>query len=262
MKVGFLQFNPEFGRKEKNLDTIANILHNKEADLMVLPELCTTGFNFIDKEEARSFAEPFENGPTRVFLKDLARELNMALVAGFLEKEGSKVFNSLMFLPPDGEDILYRKLHLFDRGKLTFDPGDIPFRVHAYRGIKLGFAICFDWIYPEAFRTLALQGAQIICHCTNLVLPFYPMAALVRAVENGVFIVYSNRTGSENRGGIELGYIGTSRIVSPRGEILAEADKIQEITCIVEIDPTKASDKNITGLNHLFDDRRPEFYKL
>ncbi|MBN2542581.1 hypothetical protein JXI42_06910 [bacterium] len=262
MKVGFLQFKPVFGEVIRNFNRVSKMLEGVEADLIVLPELFTTGFNFIDNIEARSYAEPFKGGSTHEFMKGIAREKKCAFVAGFLEESNGKVYNSLMFVPPEGEDVLYRKLHLFDKGKKLFTPGDIPLSPVKYKGVKLGFLICFDWIFPETFRTLALKGAQVICHCTNLVLPFYPQAALVRAVENGVFIVYSNRTGAENRGGVNLKFIGMSRIISPRGEILVEADQTEETVKIIEIDPKEALDKNITKYNHVLKDRRTEFYDL
>ena len=120
--------------------------------------------------------------------------------------------------------------------------------------------ICFDWRFPEAARKLALLGAQIICHPSNLVLPHCPDAMVTRALENCLFTITANRVGSENRIEKRLQFIGHSRIIAPTGKILAELDDNNEGFIMVEIDPKLADDKAVTSGNDLFKDRRPEFY--
>jgi predicted amidohydrolase len=121
--------------------------------------------------------------------------------------------------------------------------------------------ICFDWLFPEVARILALQGADIICHPANLVLPYCPQATITRALENRVFIILANRIGYEERGGKKrLTFIGSSRIVDPYGDILIGSPSDTEEIQIVEIDPKKARDKTVAGINDIFLDRRKEFF--
>jgi predicted amidohydrolase len=127
---------------------------------------------------------------------------------------------------------------------------------------KIGVMICFDWYYPEAARTLALKGAEIICHPSNLVLPNCPDSMPVRCLENRVFAVTCNRTGSEARGGKDqLTFIGNSEVVAPGGAILHRAPRDQEELCIVEIDPADARNKALTPYNDLLRDRRESLYR-
>jgi predicted amidohydrolase len=120
--------------------------------------------------------------------------------------------------------------------------------------------ICFDWLFPEAARTLALQGAQVICHPANLVLPFCPDSMPVRALENRVFTITANRTGREKRGKLDFSYIGQSTMAGPDGRVLFRAGTKQECVRVVDIDPKKADNKKVTPLNDLFKDRRTEWY--
>ena len=83
---------------------------------------------------------------------------------------------------------------------LWFTPGDSGFQVWDIGLAKIGVMICFDWYYPESARTLALMGAEIICHPSNLVLPNSPDSMPVRCLENRVFAITSNRIGTEARG--------------------------------------------------------------
>ena len=122
--------------------------------------------------------------------------------------------------------------------------------------------ICFDWIFPEIARTLALKGADILCHSTNLVLPFCQDAMVTRCIENRVFALTANRVGTERRAGQELTFTGRSQVVTPRGEILTRADVVGEGVFIIEIDPLLARNKAITDVNDVLGDRRPELYEL
>lgn len=260
MKIGFVQFNPIFGQVDKNLTQIERLIGHCRADLLVLPELCTTGYNFISKKEVQQLAEPI-NGLSINALRQISIKTGIALVAGFAERSGKRTFNSAALLKPSGQVDIYRKIHLFFNEKKYFTPGDSGFKVFSLGRVKIGMMICFDWLFPEAARTLALQGAQIICHPSNLVLPFCPDSMPVRALENRVFTVTANRIGRENRGHSDLRFIGQSVIVAPNAKVLFRASKDKEAVQIVEIDPTEAYDKNITDLNNIFQDRRPSMYK-
>jgi len=120
--------------------------------------------------------------------------------------------------------------------------------------------VCFDWYFPEAARTLALKGADVIAHPSNLVLPHCPDAMPVRARENHVFTITANRHGREHRGEESLTFIGTSEICGPDGTILSRASESATAVTTVEFDPHSARDRRINRFNDVLADRRPEAY--
>lgn len=262
MRVGYYQNNPLFGKVEQNLEGITRQLNEAEADLIVLPELCASGYQFASHQEVRDLAEPIPDGPTTKRLLDIAKRKRMVVVAGLPERAGSCFYNSAVAVGPEGLIGCYRKTHLFFEETLFFAPGDTGFHVWDIGSARIGIMICFDWYYPEAARTLALKGAEIICHPSNLVLPNCPDSMPVRCLENRVFAVTSNRTGQEARGGKDqLTYIGNSEVVTPKGTILHRAPRDQEELWVVEINPAEARDKSVTQYNDLFRDRREAFYR-
>jgi predicted amidohydrolase len=262
VRVGYYQNNPEFGKVHENLDRISAKLDEAEADLIVLPELCVSGYQFVSQEEVLKLAESIPNGPTTRRLIDIAKRKRMVIAVGLPERAGSVCYNSAALVGPQGFIGCYRKTHLFFEETLFFTPGDTGFHVWDIGPANIGMMICFDWYYPESARTLALKGADIICHPSNLVLPNCPDSMPVRCLENRVFAVTCNRTGSEARGGKDrLSYIGNSEVVNPRGEILHRAPRDEEELFIVEIDPAEARDKAVTRYNDLLRDRRESLYK-
>jgi predicted amidohydrolase len=194
------------------------------------------------------------------FLKRLARQERAALAVGFAEIHGGRLYNSAALIAPEGLIGLYRKTHLFCNEKRWFSSGDTGFRVFPLGRTQVGLMICFDWIFPEAARALALRGAQVICHPSNLVLPHCPASMPVRALENRVFTVTANRTGRERRGGQDLRFIGRSLVCGPDRSVLASAGAAEECVRTAEVDPARALDKRMTPRNDIFRDRRPKFY--
>jgi predicted amidohydrolase len=262
MKIGFLQFAPVFGDVKRNLDQIAARLERAESEVIVLPELFATGYQFVSQEEVHQLSEPVPDGGTTKRLLDLARARRMTIVAGLPERSGRRYFNSAVVVGPSGFIGCYRKTHLFFEETLFFTPGDTGFLVWDIGPAKLGVMVCFDWFYPEAARTLALRGADVIAHPSNLVLPHCPDAMVTRCLENRVFSVTANRTGTEARGGKDaLTFVGQSEIVTPRGKILHRASHDQDELTIVEIDPAQARDKQLNAYNDLLRDRRSSTYE-
>ncbi len=262
MRVGYLQFEPAFGEVERNLDHVAACLGSVEADLIVLPELFATGYQFQSKDEVRRLAESVPDGATTRHLTELAARRDCTIVAGVAEREGDDCFNSAVVIGPRGFIGCYRKTHLFFEETLFFTPGNSGFHVWDIGLAKVGVMICFDWYYPEAARTLALQGAEIIAHPSNLVLPNCPDSMVTRCLENRVFSVTANRIGREARGGKDpLTFIGLSEVVDPRGRILHRAPRDSEDLCVVEIDPASARNKALNPYNDLLRDRRPALYE-
>lgn len=262
MKVAVVQFNPAFGDIEGNLKSIAGAISSTErADLVVLPELALSGYVFESPEEARKLAQA-PAGPEFDGLAELAGRRGSTLVVGFAENDGGTLYNSSMLITPEGSRAVYRKIQLFCREKSIFAPGDRPPAVVEVGGVRLGMMVCFDWIFPEVARSLALAGADILCHSANLVLPYCQDAMVTRCIENRVFAVTANRIGTEDRAGEKLTFTGRSQVVAPNGEILARAGIDTEEVLLVDIDPSLAREKAITAVNDVLADRRPELYRL
>jgi predicted amidohydrolase len=113
MRVGFFQFAPVFGEVKKNLEHVVERLSTTEADLMVLPELFTSGYQFVSKREVRELAEEIPKGPTTGRLVELARDRKMIIAAGLPERKGRRYYNSSVLIGPKGFIAVYRKIHLF-----------------------------------------------------------------------------------------------------------------------------------------------------
>ena len=256
-----LQYAVAFGDWSANAATIRRLLVDApDFDLLVLPELAFSGYDFRDRDELHALAEPFHDGPTAMLLRELARERNTVIVAGYAERAQEGCYNSAMLVCPDGAAHNYRKLHLFNREQDVFLPGDTPPTVVDTPAGRIGMMICFDWFFPETARCLALSGAQIIAHPSNLVLPWCQRAMFARSLENAVFTITCNRIGTEARTDRSLTFTGGSQILNTKGETLASAPTDREVLEIATLDPAQADNKTIAGRNDLFGDRRPEMY--
>ncbi|MBN1154193.1 acyltransferase [candidate division KSB1 bacterium] len=260
MNVGYIQFDCEFGRKDRNLSRVEQFIGKRQADLWVLPELFNSGYLFTNHDEVNRLSEPIPAGETCISLIELSRERNCTIVAGLPEAENGSYYNSAVCVSKGRYLGKYRKCHLFDREKLWFKSGDQIFDVINIDDVTIGIMICFDWIFPEAARSLALKGADIICHPSNLVLPYCQQAMITRSIENRIFSITSNRVGEEQRDDKTLRFTGMSQIVSPTGEVIFRSKPDREEVKVVTIDPCMARNKMMTGRNHLFNDRQPELY--
>jgi len=260
VKIGFFQFAPSIGNVDYNRTRLVEALLQTDADLLVAPELSVSGYYFSSTAQARELAEPIP-GPTTDALSEASAKSGCTIVTGIAELAGEQLFNSAVVIGPEGIIGTYRKIHLFNEETLHFTQGRDGFFSFDLKGVKIGVLVCFDHMFPEAARSLALQGAQIICHPSNLVLPEYgQLTSRVRAFENRIFWVLTNRWGTETVGKKSLTFTGTSQVVNPRGRILIRAETAGDEISAVEVDPKEALDKNITEYNHLLNDRRPEFY--
>ncbi|MFN3821882.1 MAG: nitrilase-related carbon-nitrogen hydrolase [bacterium] len=261
ISVACAQFLPRFGDLSYNLKRIEELTVKTDTHLIVFPELCTSGYEFRDGDEVRALAFAVPESSPYERLINLSVKEKKFLVIGFPEKAGDKVFNSCALLTPKGESFVYRKIHLFDREKLLFFPGDKDLEVVKTEIGNIGLMICFDWAFPEVARVLTLMGAHILCHPSNLVLQYCQRAMFARSVENGVYSLTANRIGTEERVGRRMTFTGASQILSPKGEILAQASPDQEEVISATIDPYLAENKMLTSNNHLIQDRRTQFYR-
>jgi predicted amidohydrolase len=258
MRIGFVQFAPTLGDVGNTIRTLEKLLAGVgPVELLVLPELCNSGYNFESLEQARATAEPVGEGLFVRFLEALCAARGCYVVSGLNERDGDRLYNSAVLVGPEGYVGRYRKLHLFLHEKDFFEPGDAGLPVFDVGACRLGMLVCFDWIFPEAWRALALQGADIICHPSNLVLPGLAQRAVpIHALTNRVYVVTANRIGTER----DLTFTGLSTIADPKGQVLLQASQAQEETGVVEADVALARDKWITPRNHILDDRRPREY--
>jgi len=251
MRVGFVQLDPKILDVEDNVDAALRLIGGKRTDLIVLPELFNTGYNFRNRGEAASVAESVPEGATTQALREFSKRDGTMVVAGVAERKGRSLYNSAVVLK-DGKYMgTYRKVHLFYNEKKFFKPG-LEFKVFG----KVGVMVCFDWYFPESARSLMLKGAEVIAHPSNLVLSNCPEAMKTRALENRVYAVTADRVGVE-RG---LRYTGQSEIVNPRGRIIYRASATKEECVVREIDLAMARNKNVTPRNNLLADRVPKAY--
>lgn len=261
MFAGYLQYPVAFGDFAANAARVRELVARAEgADLLVLPELAFSGYDFVDRAETEAHAERSGEGPAAALLRELAAAHNVTLVAGYAERADAGCYNACYCALPDGTLHNYRKIHLFNREQDLFLPGDAPPPVVETPHARVGLMICFDWFFPETARSLALRGAQVIAHPSNLVLPWCQRAMFARCVENRIFAITANRTGTEERAGRTLTFTGGSQVVSPHGEVLLSAPADGEAAAITELDPAVAEDKTVAGRNDLFADRRPALY--
>ncbi len=261
ISIGFIQPKIRFGDIDYNIeriDTLASKLD--DFDLIVLPELVYTGYIFLNREEALRIGRKYRE-KMYSHIEKFSDRYSAVVVAGFPEATDGKVYNSAFIAYKGGVIDTYRKLHLFYREKEWFDPGDKPLTIYKIGNMfRLGVMICFDWRFPEVARILSLKGADIIAHPSNLVYDYAYTVMLARSVENKVYTITSNRVGIDERGGMRIRFKGMSQIVSPDMEILYRGYKYREDAKVVEVDVNRARDKMATKLNHLFMDRRVEYY--
>ena len=224
------------------------------AGLVIFPEMFLTGYNIGDA--VFKLAEP-SDGPSAATVGKIARETGVALLYGYPERSGDRIFNSACLVNAAGERIAnYRKTHLYgSEENRMFRQGD-SLLVAELDGLKVGILICYDIEFPEAVRALALAGAELIAVPTALIQPFDIVARTLvpaRAFENQVYVAYAGMCGRE--GGI--GYCGLSCIVGPDGQDLARAGTGPALL-FADIDPAAISRGRRS--NPYLSDRHPELY--
>lgn len=255
MILSVLQFNPIRGKIFENYKTIENYLEKIQNAIVVLPEMSTTGYLFETKEELFPIAEEIPQGKFTELLANIAKKNNLLITAGLAERENDNLYNSAVVVYPKGFIGKYRKVNLFYKEKFIFQSGEKfeVFKVNFLgKEINLGVMICFDWFFPEVCRQLKIKGAEVIAHPANLVLPYCPSAMPIRALENKVYTVTSNRVGIEVSGNEKLEFIGQSVICSPSGQYLLKLDK-QDVG-IFKVETKLEINENITKYNNLRQD--------
>jgi predicted amidohydrolase len=262
IRLALVQFSPAFGNKAGNIERLLGMIAGQDADVFVLPELCTTGYFFQSREELAVMAEDVSGRSAELF-RSVAVQKRAWLIAGMAERHSDLFFNSVFVFSPDGsKPLVYRKSHLFYKESFVFEPGMTGFPViHDRRkDVAIGIMLCYDWRFPEAARVLALDGADIIACPSNLVTDAWMKVMPARAIENKVFVAVANRAGSETRGGETLSFRGLSALYDPYGEFVVHADGQHDAVLTADIDQTAGRDKRFNSFNDIFRDRRPELY--
>jgi len=261
MRLALVQTRPELGERTANLDAMAQLVENVEAEIYCFPELCTTGYAMDERDRFLDLSEKPGGTAGLDFFAELARHRNAAVVAGLPLLEEGRLYNAAGLFRPGEDAVFYRKLHLFAREKAVFDAGDRAPGLWEFRGLRLGMMICFDWVFPEVARLMAMAGADLILHPSNLVTPYCQRAMFARAVENAVFIATVNRVGEERYpDGTALRFTGASQLVGNRGDVHLSLPAEGEAAAVADLDFRAARDKWLTEHNHLMRDRRSEFF--
>lgn len=269
VKVAALQMEPHIGNKDRNIEETLKIIDEaakKGTELMVLPELCNTGYIFNSRKEAFDLSEEVPEGPTTQEWIKAAKKHNTHICAGITEREDNHLYNSVVVVGPEGYIGTYRKTHLWNEEKLWFEPGDLGFPVFSLPFGKIGCRICYDIWFPEVTRILAAQGADIICDSTNWVVvdplqtkekPTAAFSAQQMSLMNSVYSICADRVGEE-RG---CTFIGNSCITDPGGGFVAgpaDPDKPEIVTS--EINLMLARYRHWSDFNNPMTDRRTDLY--
>lgn len=255
-----VQFEPEFGAVEANLSRLSRLVESAAAAgarLVVLPEMCTTGYVFRSREEIAPWVQPVP-GPSTSFLGGLAARTKTHLVAGLAEVDlGTGFFyNTAVLLGEDGALLgKYRKLHSFVDETRWAKDGDLGMPVFSTGLGSIAIMICMDAEYFETARLAALQGAEILAFPTNWLGPAPSRSWRARALENRMYVVAADRWGEE-RG---TRFAGGSAIVDPGGRVLASRERGDGVV-MARIDPGLARDKHLMGFGHVLSRRLPREY--
>jgi predicted amidohydrolase len=268
IRIASVQLAPAVGEQESNrAHTLAAISDAcaAGASLVVLPELSNSGYAFTDRSEAAGLAEPV-HGPTVTAWMAAAAEHGAVIVGGFCEAgRAGELHNSAAVVDASGVRAVYRKLHLWDREKLVFSPGREPPPIVDTVVGRLGIAICYDIVFPELTRRMAVEGADALVLPTNSTIPD-PHAdprpdialAVATAYVNRVWVIVADRWGAE-RG---TQWAGASVIVDQLGTVLVgPAEPDSPAILMADGDLTAARDKRWGDRNDLFTDRRTDVYQ-
>ena len=231
--IALAQLGPRLRHTEANVETVRRVVaEHPEAGLVVFPELFLSGYTVTGVDELAILP----SGPELKTLADIARENSTALIVGAAERVNDGVANSAFCVDERGNiTAAYRKVQVYggDEGD-AFLVGDELLLVELC-GVKVGLMICFDMEFPEVARALAWAGAELLVTISANMEPFgndHAVFASARALENGLPHAYVNQVGPGDKG---LIFTGGSSIISPDGELLAQAGSLEEIVVNAEL---------------------------
>ena len=234
------------------------------AQIVVLPELASSGYVFADRDELASLAET-RDGAAITEWANLAGAFGLTIVGGFPEAAGDAIYNSAAVVDASGLRAVYRKAHLWDTENRVFDRGDdLPIVVDTEHG-RIGVMICYDVEFPEWVRAVALSGADLLCAPVNWPLlprpegerPTEMVRALAGAGMNRMAMAVCDRTGVER--GVD--WIGGSVIIDADGYPLAVAEFGRAGVVIADVDLAESRLKRFNANNDALGDRRTDLYR-
>jgi omega-amidase len=261
MKIAAAQIACALGDVDANLRKMRDFsarAKEEGAELIVFPEASDTGYSM---RVIRDHAKPWTEGAVPA-LQRMAKELSLTIVAGVSERAGDIIYNSQVFIDPQGELVAsYRKTHLFvlapNDESTCYTPGDKFVSVSA-SGFNFGLSICYDLRFPEVSRALALEhGANVVLVSSAWPLPrveHLRALAIARAIENQSYLVLANRTGVD--AGVTC--CGMSAIIDPSGVVLASASGDREELLIADV--STATIAEVRKKVPVFANRRSDLY--
>ena len=270
VRIACVQMEPIVGEKDRNVRRSIEMIEEaagKGATLVVLPELCNSGYVFDTREEAFALAEEIPAGPACQAWAGVASKHGLHIVAGIDERDGNALYNSSVVIGPHGYVGTFRKVHLWNEENLFFEPGNLGFPVFKTPIGRIGTFICYDGWFPESYRLCALQGADIVCVPTNWVpIPgqdenreaMANILTMAAAHSNSLFIAAADRIGTER----QQPFIGQSIIVSYTGWPVggpASPDKEEIIYADVNLSDARRK-RNWNEYNQVLRDRRTDLY--
>lgn len=235
--VAVVQSAPRLGAVTENLDEATRQIKalRGRADIVIFPELFTTGYN-RELLDHRRLAEPLDASPSLERLATAAAEAEIAVTGTILERVADAVYDTAIVIDRDGRLVgRYRKTHLYPAERPYFGQGEELVVAGLGSGLRMGIAICFEHAFPEIFTELALLGANLIAIPSAVPDGFGYLLDLrtrARAQDNQVFVAASNLVGFDGH----TRWCGGSAIIGPRGEALAAAGADGEAVLIAQID--------------------------
>jgi omega-amidase len=231
MKIAVAQISCSLGDSEANLSKVHDFSRRAKdvsAELIVFPEMTDTGYSMsVIHKHAGDWNNGFVPG-----LREIARQLSIAIVSGVSERDGSPIYNSQVLVDAKGKIVAkYRKAHLYAvapvEEQTCFTPGD-SFASFKLGRLRFGFSICYDLRFPEMYRKMAIEQ-NVGAFAISSAWPFprvehFRTLALARAIENQSYVVASNRVGKDD----DLWFCGSSAIIDPRGVVIAAASADRE----------------------------------
>ncbi len=259
IKVATIQFEPSLFAKEDNIKSLMNLVGKAAiggARLIVTPEMGTTGYCWLDREEVAPYVETVPGATTDLF-HALAAKHNCYIVVGMPEVDPATdlYYNTAVLIGPAGVIGRHRKTHSYISEPKWAAPGDLGHEVYETELGRIALLICMDIHFIETARLVKIGGAQIICHISNWLAERAPAPYWIsRAVENGCYLIESNRWGMERT----VQFSGASCVIAPDGEILVKIDTGNGIaSCDISL-----SDSSAYPLAGNVADRRPALYKM
>lgn len=219
MRVALNQFAPEFPGRDRNWDRIREAAEATEADVVVFPELTSTGYMYQNRAEIAPYSDSREALHS---LEPIARRHGRLIVGGFAERAGGNLFNSAYAVGPD-RTWVYRKIHLWNMENEIFGTGDRALTFE-FQGHRIGILVCYDLQFPELASYYASKGVELLLVPMAWAeepvpigspLQIYNHLAVSTAFSHGVYVGVSNRVGAE-RGAV---FPGQSSLTDPFGRI-------------------------------------------